>query len=167
VGTYSERSNLPENADPAWQLSAMPLQLLLFTALLAVPAMAMAGSQESCWALLDERNAIGERAMQVEIDLVKQTRRQLCPKLEQQAEGANALTGRFEPVDYEALLQCRHRAERRLARNRPVLYRNRQAFIFYTSEGARLARQADALTTSLQANGCQAAGPTPGLSPPR
>jgi len=57
--------------------------------------------------------------------------------------------------DYTAYLECRRRAETQLQRGRPVLYSNRRGFSFYTSSGARLARQADALQQQLDA-GCGA-----------
>lgn len=47
-------------------------------------------------------------------------------------------------LDYSAYLQCRRLAEQQLRRSRPVLHTNRQGFSFYTLQGARLAREADA-----------------------
>lgn len=71
----------------------------------------------------------------------------------------NANTARQgeEDLDYTAYLECRRSAEMQLQRSRPELYTNLRGFRFYTSTGARLARQADALQQRL-ATGCGAAG---------
>ena len=111
-----------------------------------------------CRALREQRAAIASEAMQAEITLVQRLREQICPQLNQQAEAAHA-GGTADPaiaIDYQALIHCRHRAEQRLERQRPLLYTNRRGFRYYTAAGARLARQADAKELTLQQQGCGA-----------
>ncbi len=52
-------------------------------------------------------------------------------------------------LDYTAYLQCRRQAEERLRRCLAILYTNQRGFTFYTLNGSRLARQADALQQRL------------------
>ncbi len=114
---------------------------------------ALAGNLEDCRQLRQQRDDLATRSMQAEIVLVQELRDRICPALRRQADAANAThpqanpTG--EPIDYQALLQCRRRAEQLLERTRSVLYRNRQGFTFYTAEGAELARQADAVARTM------------------
>ncbi|MCP9934503.1 hypothetical protein KBZ08_11335 [Cyanobium sp. Candia 9D4] len=110
---------------------------------LAAPAMAAEG--EACRNLLDQRHALAEQAMKAEIALVRTIRERICPALSQQADGANANDRNGQAIDYQALIDCRHKAEEQLLRSQPVLYVNRQQFRFYTAAGAKLARQADGL----------------------
>jgi hypothetical protein len=126
---------------------------LVATALLA-PALAAT----ECRALRDRRDQLSRAAMQAEIDLVQATRRQLCPAQELLAEQADADDG--EPradteLDFSAYIRCRQQAEARLQRTRPILYRNQRGFLYYTSEGARLATAADALREQIERS-CQA-----------
>lgn len=58
-------------------------------------------------------------------------------------------------LDVDAYIRCRATTEALRKRTRPVLYTNRKGFFFYTAQGARLARDADALS---------AACPTPDTS---
>ncbi|WP_216918714.1 hypothetical protein [Synechococcus sp. CCAP 1479/9] len=119
---------------------------------LAAPA--MAAEFEACRNLLDHRHALAEQAMKAEIALVRSIRERICPVLSQQADGANA-NDRNEPViDYQALIDCRHKAEEQLLGSQRVLYVNRQQFRFYTAAGARLARQADGLAQELRDGEC-------------
>ena len=128
------------------------LTLLLSCWWLAAPA--MAAELEACRNLLDQRNALAEQAMKAEIALVRSVRERICPVLSQQADGANA-NDRNEPtIDYQALLECRHKAEEQLLRSRRVLYVNRQRFRFYTAAGAKLAQQADGLDQELRDQEC-------------
>ena len=128
------------------------LTLLLSCWWLAAPA--MAAELEACRNLLDQRNALAEQAMKAEIALVRTIRERICPVLSQQADGANA-NGRNElTIDYQALIECRHKAEEQLLRSRRVLYVNRQQFRFYTAAGAKLARQADGLNQELRDQEC-------------
>jgi len=124
------------------------LTLLLTCLWLAAPA--MAAESEACQKLLDQRNALAEQALKAEIALVRTIRERICPVLSQQADGANA-NDRNEPtIDYQALLNCRHKAEEQLLRSQRVLYVNHQQFRFYTAAGAKLARQADGLDQELR-----------------
>ena len=128
------------------------LTLLLSCWWLAAPA--MAAELEACRNLLDQRNALAEQAMKAEIALVRTIRERICPVLSQQADGANA-NGRNElTIDYQALIECRHKTEEQLLRSQRVLYINRQQFRFYTAAGAKLARQADGLMQPLRDREC-------------
>ena len=114
----------------------------------------MAAEVEACRNLLEQRNALAEQAMKAEIALVRTTRERICPVLSQQADGANA-NGRNElTIDYQALIECRHKTEEQLLRSQRVLYINRQQFRFYTAAGAKLARQADGLMQPLRDREC-------------
>ncbi|PZV02790.1 hypothetical protein [Cyanobium sp. ULC084] len=128
------------------------LTLLLSCWWLAAPV--MAAELEPCQRLLDQRNALAEQAMKAEIALVRTTRERICPVLSQQADGANANDRNGLTIDYQALLDCRHKAEEQLVRNQRVLYVNRQWFRFYTAAGAKLARQADRLLQPLRDQEC-------------
>ena len=128
------------------------LTLLLSCWWLAAPA--MAAELEACRNLLDQRNALAEQAMKAEIALVRTIRERICPVLSQQADGANA-NGRNElTIDYQALIECRHKTEEQLLRSQRVLYINRLQFRFYTAAGAKLARQADGLMQPLRDREC-------------
>lgn len=145
---------------------------LLLAALLPLQALAQPLGLTECRSLRARRDQIASEAMQAEIALVIATRRRLCPQQEALAERANANAnpqpdastnanaarqGGLEEFDYSAYLECRRRAELQLRRSRPVLYTNQRGFSFYTSSGARLARQADALQPRLDAD-CGPAG---------
>jgi len=114
----------------------------------------MAAEVEACRNLLEQRNALAEQAMKAEIALVRTTRERICPVLSQQADGANANDHNETTIDYQALIECRHKAEEQLLRSQRVLYVNRQQFRFYTAAGARLARQADGLDQKLRDREC-------------
>jgi hypothetical protein len=126
--------------------------VVLMLLLLAVPA--GAADRERCRQLRDRRDALGREALEQELVLVRSVRRQLCPELSRLAEAANAVEENFEPIDFGALLRCREQTEERLAETRPVLYRNRLEFPFYTDRGAELARQADHVDRSMEREGC-------------
>lgn len=120
----------------------------LLAGVLVTPA--LAGNLEDCRQLRQQRDGLATQSMQAEIALVQELRDRLCPVLRRQADAANALTKELgEPIDYQALLRCRRRAEQLLERTRPVLYRNRQGFSFYTASGAELARQADVVAQAM------------------
>lgn len=92
--------------------------------------------------------------MQAEIVLLQAVRQRLCPQQEAQAAAANALAAAAAqpaPLDYEAYIRCRERAEAQLRRSRPVLYTSLHAFPYYTPSGARLVRQADDLQRRFEA----------------
>ena len=128
------------------------LTLSLACCWLASPV--LAAELEACRNLLDQRNALAEQAMKAEIALVRTIRERICPVLSQQADGANA-NGRNElTIDYQALIECRHKTEEQLLRSQRVLYINRQQFRFYTAAGAKLARQADGLMQPLRDREC-------------
>ena len=128
------------------------LTLLLSCWWLAAPA--MAAELEACQNLLDQRNALAEQAIKAEIALVRSVRERICPVLSQQADGANANVRSEPTIDYQALIECRHKAEEQLLRSRRVLYVNRQRFRFYTAAGAKLAQQADGLDQELRDQEC-------------
>jgi hypothetical protein len=92
--------------------------------------------------------------MTAEIALVQEVRGRLCPELRRRADGANARDQEFTPIDYQALLLCRRRAEQLVERTRPVRYRNRLGFTFYTAGGADLAAQADGVDRQMQEQSC-------------
>jgi hypothetical protein len=114
----------------------------------------MAAEAEACRNLLEQRHALAEQAMKAEIALVRTTQERICPVLSQQADGANANDRNEQTINYQALLDCRHKAEEQLLRSRRVLYVNRQQFRFYTAAGAKLARQADGLMQQMQDQEC-------------
>lgn len=114
---------------------------------------ALAGSLENCRQRRLQRDDLASRSMQAEIVLLQELRDRICPVLRRQADAANAANPQAnrtgESIDYQALLLCRRRAEQLLERTRPVLYRNRLGFLYYTPSGAALARQADAVALTM------------------
>lgn len=74
-----------------------------------------------------------------------------------QGHASRPSTAGQDEFDYTAYLQCRQQAEQRLRRSRAILYTNRRGFIFYTLEGSRLAREADAWQQRLSGS-CAAEG---------
>jgi len=96
--------------------------------------------------------------MRAETKLVLATRRRLCHEVEAQAKHPEASGA----LDFDAYIRCRTNTEALLKRTRPVLYTNRKGFIFYTAQGARLAREADAIVaacpTATDANGRTTSG---------
>jgi hypothetical protein len=128
------------------------LTLSLACGSLAAPV--MAAEVEACRNLLEQRKALAEQAMKAEIALVRTTRERICPVLSQQADRANANDPNELTIDYQALIECRHKAEELLLRSRRVLYVNRQRFRFYTAAGAKLSRQADGLVETLRDREC-------------
>ncbi|WP_144036891.1 hypothetical protein [Synechococcus sp. MW101C3] len=128
------------------------LTLSLACGSLAAPA--LAAELEACRNLLDQRNALSEQAMKAEIALIRTIRERICPLLSQQADRANANDRNEQTIDYQALIECRHKAEEQLLRSQRVLYVNRQRFRFYTAAGAELARQADGLMQPLRDREC-------------
>lgn len=95
-----------------------------------------------CGELLQRHDALVRQAHAAEVALVQATRRTLCPRLENEAEHPQS---EGPPFDYGAYNQCRLQAEELLARQQRVLHRNHQGLPYYSREGARLAREADAL----------------------
>ncbi len=124
----------------------------LAVGLLAQPALGAA--EDDCQQRLEQRDRLRSQALQAEISLVKRIRERLCPALNQQAEAANAAEKAYAPLDYQAWLDCRHRAESELQRSHRVLQRDRFSLVYYTPKGAELAAQADALTLELRQQGC-------------
>lgn len=116
----------------------------MYTLLLMLVAAALPGFAEpNCAQLLDGQQKLATEAMRAEMPLVLATRRRLCPEVEAQAEHPEAAAS--GALDVDAYIRCRTNTEALLKRTRPVLYTNRKGFIFYTAQGARLAREADAL----------------------
>ncbi|MCP9828987.1 hypothetical protein KBY86_02275 [Synechococcus sp. Lug-A] len=128
------------------------LTLLLSCCWLAAPA--LAADMEACRNLLEQRDALAEQAMKAEIALVRTIRERICLVLSQQADGANANDRNVRTIDYQALLDCRHKSEVQLLRNQQVLYVNRQQLRFYLAAGAKLARQADGLMQQMHNQEC-------------
>lgn len=121
-----------------------------------------------CRQLQEQRDQLAHRAMAAEVALVHAQRQKLCPQLEALATAdgktnqSNA--GLPEQLDYGAYIRCREQAEMRLRTTRPVLYKNSAGFPFFTPDGARLARRADALLKARQAS-CSALPPATDPSP--
>jgi hypothetical protein len=134
-----------------WQRPGL-LELALLGGLLLSPA--LAGTLEQCRGLRQRRDALAAEAMAAEIVLVQELRGRLCPELNRQAEGSNANDRVFVPIDYEALRLCRRRAEQLIERTRPVRYRSRLAFTYYTTAGALLAERADAVAGDMRGQSC-------------
>lgn len=126
------------------------------------------GWSADCKQLEEQRDQLARRAMTAEVALVHAQRQKLCPQLEARAtaigEATEQPTGLPAQLDYGAYIRCREQAEKQLRAIRPVLYTNHSGFPFLTPDGARLARQADALIKARQA-GCSALPPTPEQSP--
>ena len=127
-----------------------------------------------CWAvdcqqLQEQRDQLARRAMAAEVTLVHAERQRLCPQLEALATADGKTTdstaGASAELDYGAYIRCRERAEAQLLKSRPVLYRNTRGFPFLTPDGARLAREADALIRELQKS-CSAPPPATEQAPP-
>jgi hypothetical protein len=101
-----------------------------------------------CTTFQNQRDQLATQALLAEIFLLLNIRRRLCPQEETLAEQDNAnLNGKGSrtsgaDLDNGAYIRCRQQAELLLRRTRPVLYRNQQAFLFYTPERARLAHEA-------------------------
>ena len=133
---------------------ALIRRVLLACAVLVFGGAAQAAPASRCRPWREERDALAQQAMAAEILLVQQTRQRLCPVLERQAQGANAEQRSYGPIDYQALVDCRARAEQLLRKNRAVLHRNERGFLFYTVEGARLARRSDAVHLAGRMRGC-------------
>ena len=107
-----------------------------------------------CGQLQEQRDQLARRAMAAEVVLVHAQRQKVCPRLEALAtadEKTNESSAESPgQLDYGAYIRCREQAEMQLTATRPVLYRNSAGFPFLTTDGARLARQADALIKALQ-----------------
>ena len=117
-------------------------------------AAALAAEENPCRVLKDERDQLSAKAMTAEIALARTYREQICPALARQAEQANANQRPSGEIDYEALIDCRQKAETRLEKSNQVLYRNRLGFTFYTQAGTSLAQQADQKSQELESKGC-------------
>ena len=121
-----------------------------------------------CGELQEQRDQLARRAMAAEVALVHAERQRLCPQLEALAtadsKDTDSTAGASAELDYGAYIRCREQAERQLTATRPVLYRNSAGFPFLTPDGARLARQADALIKARQVS-CSALPPGGGQSP--
>jgi hypothetical protein len=122
----------------------------------------------NCQQLQEQRDQLARRAMAAEVALVHAERQRLCPQLEALATADGKTTestaGASAELDYGAYIRCRERAEAQLLKSRPVFYRNTRGFPFLTPDGARLAREADALIRELQTS-CSAPPPATEQSP--
>ena len=124
-------------------------RLLAAVLLLQAPAW----STPDCRPLREQRDRLAAEAMQAEIALLHGIRQRLCPHQEALAVEANALAAGQAggaQLDYAAYIRCREQAEAELQQSRPVLYRNRRGFTYYTQTGADLAREADGLEERLE-----------------
>jgi hypothetical protein len=101
-----------------------------------------------CQALAQQRDQVAGRAMKAEVARLHALRQTLCPQ--QEALATSDATEARPGLDYGSYIRCRQQAESELQASQPVLYTNRQGFTFFTPEGARMAREADALSTQLQ-----------------
>ncbi len=131
----------------------LSLKTLVAVLLLAMPALAQ--GQEACTVLKSQRDRLSSEAMGFEIALVKTYRERVCPALSRRADAANANDKLYAPIDYEALVICRSKAEKMLERDGKILYRNSLGFTFYTQKGADLSKEADRLVRAMQGQGCQ------------
>ena len=140
-----------------WAL-ALPLAFVAVTPSWAV----------DCRQLQEQRDQLARRAMAAEVTLVHAQRQRVCPQLEAlaAADGKTSDSSVESPgqLDYGAYIRCREQAEMQLTAKRPVLYRNSAGFPFLTPDGARLARQADALVKARLAS-CSLSSPGAGQSP--
>lgn len=124
--------------------------MLLAAVLMAAPLW----GAEDCLDLYERRDQLARQAMQPEIVLLHDLRQRLCPQQEAIATEANALAAKPAGdalLDYGAYIHCREQAEAQLQLSRPVLYRNRLGFTYYTPAGARLGREVDALQARTEA----------------
>ena len=151
-------------------LQIQPIHPLVFRALVLPLAVGFVVPSwgVDCRQLQVQRDQLARRAMAAEVVLVHAERQRVCPQLEALAtadgktnESSEELPGQ---LDYGAYIRCREQAEMQLTATRPVLYRNSAGFPFLTPDGARLARQADALIKALQSS-CSALPPGGGQSP--
>lgn len=129
---------------PRQNASKWPAMYTLLAVLLAAALPAFAAP--NCAALRERQQQLATEAMRAEMMLVLATRRRLCPQVEAQAEHPEAEA--HSPLDFDAYIRCRANTEALLKRTRPVLYTNRKGFIFYTAQGTRLAREADAIAAA-------------------
>ena len=133
----------------------MVIRLLsLMAASWLLSSSALAQDVLSCTSLQERYQALADQALQQEILLLKAVRQRLCPAISQQAESARSSQPGAEPIDFDALLSCRHRAEAELQATRVPLYRNRRQLAFYTARGAALAREADGWLEHKDQAGC-------------
>ena len=121
--------------------------LAMYTLLAVLLAAALpAFAAPNCAALRERQQQLATEAMRAEMALVLTTRRRLCPQVEAQAEHLESEVN--SSLDFDAYIRCRANTEALLKRTRPVLYTNRKGFIFYTAQGTRLAREADAIAAA-------------------
>ena len=115
-----------------------------------------------CQALNEQRDQFVRRAMKEEVVVLHELRLKLCPH--QEATSATAEGSASEnTLDYGAYINCRQQAEVQLQNTKPVLYTNPSGFRWFTPQGARLAREADALLREMQQH---CAAPSPAGPPP-
>ncbi|MEB3302381.1 MAG: hypothetical protein VKN56_10490 [Cyanobacteriota bacterium] len=110
--------------------------------------MPVAAWARDCQAQQQQRDQLAARSMQAEVARLHALRQTLCPQ--QEALATSGATEGRPALDYGAYIRCRQQAESELQASQPVLYENRQGFTFFTPEGARMAREADALTVQQQ-----------------
>ena len=131
--------------------------LLLVLVLILQPA----AKALDCRALTEQRDQRVRRAMQEEVVVLHELRLKLCPHQEASATAEGSASE--NTLDYGAYIRCRQQAEVQLQNTKPVLYTNPSGFRWFTPQGARLAREADALLREMQQH---CAAPTPAGPPP-
>ncbi len=137
----------------------MNLVLRISAAAGATLALPMNSWAADCRNLQEQRDQLASQAIQAEVRLLHRERQRICPQQESlaSAEGSEASVN----LDFSRYIRCRQEAEAQLRQHHPVLYTNRHGFTHYTSDGARWARQADALLQSLKLQGCLSAPNNP------
>lgn len=114
-----------------------------------------------CQALNDQRDQLVRRAMKDEVVVLHELRLKLCPQQEASATAEDSASD--NKLDFGAYIRCRQQAEVQLQNTKPVLYTNPSGFRWFTPQGARLAREADALLREMQQH---CAAPSPAGPPP-
>ena len=106
-----------------------------------------------CRALQEQRDRLARQAIQAEVQLLHSLRQRICPQQEQLANNTTAGDDK-ETLDLSAYIRCRQAADVALQQSHPVLYTNQHGFTHYTPDGARWARQADALLQAIKQQEC-------------
>lgn len=112
----------------------------------------LTGWAADCHALQEQRDQLARQAIQAEVQLLHSLRQRICPQQEQLA--STATDDGKEALDLSVYIRCRQEAEAALQKSHPVLYANQHGFTHYTPDGARWARQADALLEAMKQQEC-------------
>ena len=164
-----ESSTLPSRLE-VQRLAAMELDRDLITMYTSVRATLLLGlallpqaaaRALDCQALNDQRDQFVRRAMKEEVVVLHELRLKLCPQQEASATAEDSASE--SQLDFGAYIRCRQQAEVQLQNTNPVLYTNSRGFRWFTPQGVRLAREADALLREMQQH---CAAPSPAGPPP-